>query len=112
MRVLIVLLCLWAPTAQAEVWVRLMGSDIEETLNDTTWDYKAAWQTFYASGRTLYQAGRDSWGAWRVQGDSYCSEWPPNAGWDCYELWLDADLGRIKFIGARGDETIGWPRAE
>ncbi len=110
MRALVIALILSAAPATADTWIKLDGATIEDTLNDTTWDYKAAWQTFHASGRTLYNAGRDSWGSWRVQGDQYCSEWPPNAGWDCYDLYFDMDLGRIKFVGRTGEETIGWPR--
>lgn len=103
-------LCLLALPAHAETWVAMTGSQIEAALNDQTLDYKDAWQTFNASGTTLYNAGRDSWGAWRVQGDQYCSEWPPNAGWVCYDMARDLDNDRVKFIGQHGDETIGWFR--
>lgn len=91
----------------AETWIQLTGSDIESTLDDTRWDYGSATQVFHKSGITEYNAGRPSMGNWREQGNQYCSEWPPNAGLDCYDLYLDVDSGRIKFVGKGGDETIG-----
>lgn len=84
----------------------LSGTEIEAALDDVTVVYEGgAVQTFYASGRTLYNAGRDSWGSWRVQGDQYCSEWPPNAGWDCYDM--DTDGTELRFISDRGHITVG-----
>jgi len=103
-------LCAAAGPVWAETWDPMTGPEIEAALDDQTLDYKAAWQTFNASGTTLYNAGRDSWGSWRVQGDQYCSEWPPNAGWECYDMARDLDNDRVKFIGEGGDETIGWFR--
>ena len=95
----------------ADDFVPLTGDEIEATLDDTTWVYDGgAVQTFYASGRTLYNAGQDSWGSWRVQGDQYCSEWPPNAGWDCYNM--DTDGTVVRFITERGHVTVGRPETE
>lgn len=74
-------------------------------LAGVTLDYDAAWQDFRASGRTLYNAGRDSWGNWRDQDGRYCSQWPPNADWACYDLARDGAL--VRFIDDRGHETVG-----
>jgi len=93
-------------SASAEGFEPLDGAGIEAALDDVTLIYDGgAVQTFYASGRTLYNAGQDSWGAWRVQGDQYCSEWPPNAGWDCYDM--DTDGTVLRFISDRGHITVG-----
>ncbi|MEO1733028.1 MAG: hypothetical protein AAFR45_05280 [Pseudomonadota bacterium] len=64
-----------------------------------------AWQDFRASGRTLYNAGEDSWGYWGVRGDQYCSMWPPSDLWACYDMARSGDV--IRFIGASGDVTDG-----
>ena len=81
-----IVLAVSIPAALAGDWQALSGPEIEEALDDRKLRYAAATQTFYKSGKTLYDAGRPSWGYWRIQGDRYCSQWPPNAGWDCYGL--------------------------
>ena len=86
-------------------WPTLSGDEITELLNDTRLQYDGAWQEFYTSGKTLYNAGRDSWGYWRVQGNLYCSEWPPNAGWDCYAMTRKGDV--VRFIDERGNVSEG-----
>ncbi len=104
-----VLLCFATPLAAQEQWQPLSGVEITEILLDTTWDFGDAWQAFFASGRTNYNAGRDSWGYWETRGDSYCSQWPPADGWACYKVDrapLDAGV-KIRFVGESGDETIG-----
>ena len=86
-------------------WPTLNGTQIETLLNDARLNYDGAWQEFYKSGKTLYNAGRDSWGNWRVQGNLYCSEWPPNAGWDCYAMTQRGDV--VRFIDERGNVSEG-----
>ena len=63
-----------------------------------------------ASGRTLYNTGRDSWGYWQVRGDQYCSMWPPSDLWACYDMARRGDV--LRFFGAAGDSTDGTLRAE
>ena len=58
-----------------------------------------------ASGRTLYHAGRDSWGYWIVRGDLYCSQWPPSDRWDCYGMTRAGD--NIRFTDGFGNVTQG-----
>ncbi len=95
---------LWAGAAVAEP-VPLSGAEIAEALTEVTLQYDGAWQTFFASGRTLYNAGRDSWGYWEVRGDAYCSQWPPADGWACYAMARDG--AALLFIGDSGDVTRG-----
>jgi hypothetical protein len=86
----------------------LDGPAIEAALEARTVDYEDAngtWQRFYASGRTLYNAGRDSWGYWAVRGDQYCSQWPPGDLWACYDFAVNGD--RIRFISDEGGITEG-----
>ena len=103
--------CLMLLTAGGPVWADdwrpLSGDAIREALSDRPVDYEAAWQRFTASGMTLYNAGQDSWGNWDVRGDAYCSEWPPQSAWVCYDVDLDADGQRVRFRGAGNDVTVG-----
>lgn len=91
--------------ALAEDWAPLDGAAIAEALTDQSLIYANARQTFFASGRTLYNAGQDSWGYWAVRGDQYCSQWPPSDGWDCYDV---ARLsGQVRFTAADGSTIDG-----
>lgn len=94
-----------AASTWAEEWTPLTGPEIEAALTDRRVQYDDAWQEFRASGRTLYNAGRDSWGYWAVRGDQYCSQWPPADGWACYEMARRGDW--LRFIGSHGDVTDG-----
>jgi len=89
----------------AQDFQRMTGGDITAALADQSLMYPTATQTFYASGRTLYDAGRPSWGYWTVRGDQYCSQWPPNDMWDCYDMATNGTT--IRFIGASGNATDG-----
>jgi hypothetical protein len=91
--------------ALAQDWQPMTGSQITAALTDRDLVYENATQRFYTSGRTLYNAGRDSWGYWAVRGDQYCSQWPPADGWDCYDM---AALGSaVRFIGEDSSTTDG-----
>lgn len=92
----------------AEAWQTLVGDEVREALEGNALDYTSgAHQDFRASGRTLYHAGRDSWGYWRVQGNQYCSQWPPSDLWACYDLQVSDDGTRLRFVGASGDVSDG-----
>lgn len=67
--------------------------------------YDGAWQDFRPTGRTLYNAGEDSWGYWRDQDGRYCSQWPPSDAWACYSVARAGN--QIKFTDDRGHATIG-----
>ena len=88
-----------------ETWVSMSGAEITEGLTGNVLDYDNAVQDFRVSGRTLYNAGRDSWGYWAVRGDQYCSMWPPSDLWACYDMARSGD--RIRFIGEAGDTIDG-----
>lgn len=91
----------------AQDWVALKGADVEAALDDTTLQYDIARQVFYASGKTLYDNGRPSWGNWAVRGDQYCSEWPPQDGWNCFALERNSGDGRLRFVSETGATTEG-----
>lgn len=88
-------------------WVPMAGDEIAEALAEAELRYEVGRQEFYASGRTLYDSGRPSWGYWEVRGDSYCSQWPPADGWACYEMERETGTGALRFIGESGDVTEG-----
>ena len=89
-----------APALADDGWVKTETEDqVLAALDDKALQYAAAKQIFYVSGKTLYDAGRPSWGNWRPQGGQYCSEWPPNAGWACYDLYVSVDGSTVRFVG-------------
>ncbi|WP_270729905.1 hypothetical protein [Shimia sp. Alg240-R146] len=89
----------------AAEWQALSGEEITRALTDRTLQYENATQAFYASGRTLYNAGTDSWGYWQVRGDQYCSQWPPSGLWDCYDVAAQGQT--VKFISSDGSFSDG-----
>ena len=101
-------LCLASPACAGD-WQALSGAGIAEALEGRELTYEnGAVQVFRESGATTYRAGSGlSEGRWRVEGDEYCSNWPPAASWSCYALERDAETGRLRFAGASGDMTVG-----
>ncbi len=84
----------------------MTGAQIEAGLKNMILTYPGGeLQSFFPSGRTLYDAGRPSWGYWEVRGDQYCSQWPPADGWACYDM--DTNGTVLRFIGESGDVTPG-----
>jgi hypothetical protein len=70
--------------ACADDWQTLNGPQITAALTARVVQYAGDHrQNFMADGRTLYD---DSWGYWRVEGDRYCSQWPPSDHWTCYAV--------------------------
>lgn len=92
-----------SPAFADDNWLPMSGAEIETALTGRTLQYANAWQDFRASGRTLYNAGSDSWGYWGVQDDQYCSLWPPSDIWACYDMARKGD--ELRFIGESGDTT-------
>ena len=88
-----------------ETWAPMSGAEIRAALSDRSLQYKSAHQEFNASGQTRYVAGRESWGSWRVEGDTYCSQWPPSTLWACYTMTQRGNA--VRFIGKEGDVTEG-----
>lgn len=98
-----------ATPAAAEDWRALPGAEIAQALTARSLVYEGgATQDFRADGRTLYEAGgAPSWGTWRVEGDRYCSQWPPRDAWDCYAVEAEARGLDLRFVGEGGDLTVG-----
>ncbi|MGR3502882.1 hypothetical protein [Pseudaestuariivita sp.] len=96
---------LLAVPASAEDWQPLDGPAIRDALTERTLRFPTATQTFYASGRTLYDAGRPSWGYWRIEADRYCSQWPPRGEWACYAVEAAGDA--VRFVAPDGSLSTG-----
>ncbi len=104
MRWMLGMILVWPVSAMA--FEPMTGPQVQAALTNKKLTYQSgAWQDFRASGRTLYNAGEDSWGYWGVRGDQYCSMWPPSDLWACYDMARSGDV--IRFIGASGDVTDG-----
>ncbi len=99
------LLLLIPGTGWADDWQAMSGAEITAALTDQSLTYDDATQIFYASGRTLYNAGQDSWGYWAVRDDQYCSQWPPGDQWDCYDMAARDRV--VRFIGQDGSFSDG-----
>ena len=97
-------------TAHAEP-VRMNGAEITEALagkivagNQKGREWR---QEFRASGWTSYRetnggSSSPSEGRWRVQGDQYCSVWPPSDFWACYDMARDGE--EIMFVESDGTQ--------
>ncbi|KPA22313.1 hypothetical protein shim_05910 [Shimia sp. SK013] len=94
-----------AGSVSAAEWQVLSGEEISAMLTDKSAAYDGATQVFYASGRTLYTAGADSWGYWQVRGNQYCSQWPPSGLWDCYGVLVQGQ--QVRFVAADGSFSDG-----
>jgi hypothetical protein len=86
---------------------KLSGDEIKAALSDETvvgtTDTGKKWkQPFKANGDTLYEligAGPSN-GYWEVRGDQFCSQWPPDAAWVCYDVTGEND--RVTFVSDTG----------
>lgn len=89
----------------AEGWQSLHGDEIREALEGRKLQYQNAWQDFRSSGQQLYNAGRDSWGYWRIDRDRYCSQWPLQGSLSVRQD--EAPRRRAAFVGGGDDITEG-----
>ena len=68
-------------------------------------------QYFDPNGDTLYITadGARSEGRWRMDGDTYCSNWPPAEHWTCYAVRGDPDAAppTIQWIDRAGFVSAG-----
>jgi hypothetical protein len=83
----------------------LKSAEITSVLTDVvlyaTVNGQPADQIFQKSGVTFYNAaGNQSQGTWKVEGDQYCSTWPPNPSLSCYNVARDGN--KITFIAKDG----------
>jgi hypothetical protein len=97
-----------ASMAQAQDWQPLDGKAIKTALTARLLAYEdGTTQQFDADGSTIYTADKPSNGQWRVEGDQYCSVWPPSDRWSCYDIARSVDGLGIRFTGGDGSESTG-----
>lgn len=83
---------------------KLTGAEMQSILYDKILYGKDAEQIFQKSGVTFYTAsGGQSQGNWKVEGEKYCSQWPPNQAWACYDMTQDGN--KFTFISKDGNRT-------
>ncbi len=96
-----------AAAAQSD-WVTLTGDGIRSALTGKTLSYDdGAIQNFREGGATTYDNGIPSQGNWRIEGDQYCSLWPPSDRWACYAVDQRAGGQDIRFVAGDGGTTTG-----
>lgn len=62
-------------------------------------------QKFWDDGYTEYQdRGHYSFGRWWVDGDKYCSKWPPSEAVSCYGVVREGD--KLIWVPRAGDPII------
>jgi hypothetical protein len=90
----------------------LTGAQIRELLPRITVKGEATTQDFAASGETIFtDHGKKTSGRWSVEGDQYCSTWPPNAAKSCYGVSIeegppDGGPATIIWINAAGERAV------
>ena len=95
-------------TAMAEDWLPLDAQAITLALTARTVAYKdGATQRFNEDASTIYTTPHPSTGAWRVERNQYCSQWPPSDRWSCYDVALSADGLNLRFTAGDGSESVG-----
>ena len=95
----------WGNAAAAGDWARLDGAAITTALTARVLGYPdGTLQDFKADRSTLAGGGA---GRWSVQGDRYCSVWPPGEVWTCYAVDRHARGLDIRFTDEAGHVTVG-----
>ena len=106
---LIGVLTVFAGMGQADDAVPLVGEGITDALMSRSVQYTTgARQKFLGAGVTIYESRNNlSAGSWKVEGDRYCSQWPPSDGWSCFAVSRSKDGLNVRFADDGGEITIG-----
>lgn len=89
----------------------LSGAEIAALLPTVISTGERSRQTFETTGGTMYVEDRPSHGRWRVDGDRYCSQWPPSEHWSCYDVLMDdvpahGGTARLIWITSTGQREV------
>jgi hypothetical protein len=97
----LLLLCPSAHAAEEKLSGEIIKSVLSEKVLTAKSGGKNIEQIFQSTGMTLYIVdGQQSQGIWRVEGDRYCSQWPPSKHWECYDVTRENEI--ITFISGHG----------
>lgn len=100
-------LLLCAGPVWAADWYPLTGAQITATLERHILRHDdGSEQQFNYGGLTDYRRGWPNEGHWRVTGDRYCSQWPPQTLWRCYDVAASGDGKEVRFTDADGRVTL------
>ena len=103
-KILLISFVLLIASGASAAELKLSGAEIQAILNDKILYAKDIEQIFQKSGVTFYASGgNQSQGNWKIEGDKYCSQWPPNQSWACYDITQDGN--KIAFIAKDGKRT-------
>ena len=94
----IVTICFGMAAAAAQADERpLKGPEIDALISGNTvtgQNINGIWKQFFnVNGETIYVAPEKppSYGEWNLQGDKFCSKWPPSDHYVCYVVTGDLD---------------------
>ena len=95
-------------TAMAEDWQPLdaPAATLAPTARTVAYD-DGATQQFNTDGSTIYTTTNPSAGAWRVERNQYCSQWPPSDRWSCYNVARSEGGLDLRFTAGDGSESVG-----
>ncbi|MCF1709660.1 hypothetical protein L0V05_12635 [Tabrizicola sp. J26] len=92
-----------------ETWLPLDGGQVGSALTARVLGYAdGTVQEFKADGTTLFQT---FWslrhGLWKIEGERYCSQWPPGTDWACYRVEREARGLDLRFVDEAGTVSAG-----
>ena len=104
---LVIALLFWPRSGQASETI-VKSPELETLFTDVSLygvgDKAQVEQIFQKSGGTFYlENGGSSQGNWKIENDKYCSQWPPNPSWACYDVLRDGDV--VTFVSSTGKRT-------
>lgn len=69
---------------------RVKGEGFEQSFGDPRGHENAS--------TTYWEGTNASFGRWKVEGNKYCSQWPPNEFWGCYKVLRSNQNGKVNII--------------
>ncbi len=108
MKNLFLMVCLSLLIATAQAAEKKLGAgELKDLLSNirltSTETGREIEQVFQASGATFtidVETHQQSQGFWKLQGDKYCSQWPPSENWECFDVYGN-DQG-VVFVSSYG----------
>ncbi|MCB1422113.1 MAG: hypothetical protein KDJ69_06530 [Nitratireductor sp.] len=79
---------------------KAVGDGFEQTFGDPRGHESAP--------TSYWQGNQGSFGRWKVVNGQYCSQWPPNDSWSCYDVFWSAQEGAtwIIWVASGGERYV------